>query len=153
MNLVSLVFLTIAITLTLCSSAQADWQYTTWGMSPEQMVEASKGSAIIVPADPQQSRYGFDCVVKGSYQSGYTAFSLTGCFDNQHLKVIVLTFPGQPSSADLDDIVSALSAKYGSPVDGVWTDQNGGNQIHVNCMLSIGVLEILYMPLTTGSGL
>lgn len=41
----------IAVTLLLCSAppAVADWQYTKWGMTPEQVASASNGAVKVIP--------------------------------------------------------------------------------------------------------
>jgi hypothetical protein len=39
----------------VATQAHADWEYASWGMTPEQVVAASKGAAKIIPKDQQQS--------------------------------------------------------------------------------------------------
>lgn len=53
----------LALVLTVCASlpaadALADWQYTRWGMSPRQVVAASRGTATLVPDEykPENDR-------------------------------------------------------------------------------------------------
>lgn len=51
-------------------SARADWEYTKWGMTPEQVAKASKGAAKVIP--PAKRRTG------GAVESGATAAQSLG---------------------------------------------------------------------------
>lgn len=45
----------IGLLIIIATQAHADWEYTRWGMTPEQVVAASKGAAKIIPQDQQKS--------------------------------------------------------------------------------------------------
>src|SRR6266540_3587208 len=44
-------FLAGSFVFSIPSGALANWQYTHWGMSPDEVVKASNGKASLVPAD------------------------------------------------------------------------------------------------------
>lgn len=157
-------FLVFAVLFTFgsISIAKANWQYTRWGMTPDQVVHASKGTASEVPFDPQTSINGLKCVVQGTYQSGSQLFSLSACFDDQGLQMIALSISTGVTLGEIQEFSSALSAKYGTGTPGgssgilpttIWTDQKDGNQIELEDLTSIGQLMILYTPLAAGNGL
>jgi hypothetical protein len=65
-------FFGLSMVILMCSPALADWQYTKWGMTKEQVVEASKGQAtptgtkgaLVAPYEGGgyqfQASFGFD---------------------------------------------------------------------------------------------
>ena len=146
-----------AAVLATASHACADWQYTKWGMTAEQFAQASNGAATLVPYDPWQARDGKECIIKGTYQSEEQEFQLTGCFGRKSLNLVVLTVSGKVSRRDVAELVSSLSAKYGTPSaiqqNYKWTDLKNGNRIELHDFAAIEQVEIFYMPIRTGNGL
>jgi hypothetical protein len=46
----------IAVALLWATPVHADWQYTKWGMTPEQVIEASGGRVSKIPEDQQKAQ-------------------------------------------------------------------------------------------------
>ena len=66
----------------LVPQAHADWEYTKWGMTPEQVVRASKGSVRIVPvADRYKNDDGWEIAVQGPFNTGGLRVDLGFTFD------------------------------------------------------------------------
>jgi hypothetical protein len=66
----------IALPLLLVTPAHANWQYTKWGMTPEQVIDASGNTVSKIPADQQRgkSRPGFVGLLSGVYSTGDFSF-------------------------------------------------------------------------------
>ncbi|GAC1339747.1 MAG: hypothetical protein NVS2B16_26930 [Chloroflexota bacterium] len=144
------------------TGARADWQYTKWGMSPEQFARASHGAASVVPFNQKSVRDGKSCLIQGGYQTDAQNYKLTGCFVGQDLALIVLNLPHPASPSDMINTVSALTAKYGQPTNihtdhvgslYTWIDQQSHNQIQASWIGSINMLDVYYTPIKVGSGL
>jgi hypothetical protein len=142
---------TVALICATIDVARADWQYTKWGMTPDQVVSASNGSASIVPPNG-------GCPVQGTYKSGSQVFSMSACFDNNGLNQIELDMENATPS-DAQQILAALTAKYGNPTPGdnptayQWTDLGSDNQIILWDFSLSGRVLIFYKPTLTGNGL
>jgi hypothetical protein len=96
--------------------ASADWQFTKWGMSPKQVVEASHGQALPLSRDKQvESRIeGLDALLKQDWQSGRFLFTVVYFFQKAGggLTLVNLTLRNNELSYDLE---GALHTKYGAP--------------------------------------
>lgn len=154
----SIVSLLLALSLLIASGeARANWQYSRWGMTPDQFAKQSAGSAFVVPPDQSRTRGGSPCLIDGNYLSGSTSFRLSGCFTQNALSLVVLTFPQKASRHDAGELISALTARYGTPTatrpNYMWTDLKGGNQIELYNVELTQLLEVLYFPLKVGGGL
>ena len=73
-------WLTAIAALLIGPAAHADWQYTKWGMTPEQVVAASGGKAALLPAARRPRIPPLETAASGEFQDGAlelrTAFSL-----------------------------------------------------------------------------
>jgi hypothetical protein len=70
----------IVLALICCGEARADWQYTTWGMTPQQVVSASNNLAK-KSTDPHPDSDGNVTKLVAPYQSGKFAFEAQFAFD------------------------------------------------------------------------
>src|SRR5581483_5006187 len=72
----------IVLALTCCgaSAAKADWEYTRWGMTPQQVVSASKNLAT-ENADLRPDSDGNVTKLVAPYQSGNFSFEARFEFD------------------------------------------------------------------------
>lgn len=50
--------------------ARADWEYTKWGMTPEQVASASKGAVTVIPPGKREKGGIVESGAKGSYAMG-----------------------------------------------------------------------------------
>jgi len=75
----------IVLSLACCSAsaAKADWEYTTWGMTPQQVASASKGlaTASTDPEDLLPDSDGNVSKLVAPYQSGRFSFEAQFGFD------------------------------------------------------------------------
>jgi len=94
----------------IASDAHANWQYTRWGMSPEEFVRASSGQARLVADVLGKSRNGLS-----TYQSGTQTFDVSGCFDGKRSLQMVALSIKSPASGIGADVRGALITKYGRP--------------------------------------
>ncbi|WP_133773434.1 hypothetical protein [Enterovirga rhinocerotis] len=119
------VLLTVA--LVMAGPAIADWQYTRWGMSPAQVIEA--GGGIKPWRRPEADTSTGIIQLVGSYQSSGIGFRAEFKFSQNRLTRVVLT----PKSADCNSLKALMARTYGRiPGQGgtiiqTWRDANSGN--------------------------
>lgn len=96
--------------------AHADWQYTRWGMTPEQVMAASTGQLKAC----DKTCKGRDTSIQiarflGPYQPGPFKFTAHMIFDtrNNALAQVLLDL-NRPN--DTDALIDALMLKYGTPI-------------------------------------
>ncbi len=97
------------------SAAMADWAYTHWGMTPEQVAAASSGAAKVLPP-AQRTRYEEDhweLAVEGTFNDGPLRLSVGFTFDTRGggLKCVMYNVLG----ADVEVLRAALLKRYGKP--------------------------------------
>ena len=108
--------LVIAMNAVAPLDAHADWQYTRWGMTPEQVMAASTGQLKAC----DETCKGQDTSIQiarflGPYQSGPFKFIAYMIFDtrNNALAQVLLDL-NRPN--DTDALIDALMLKYGTPI-------------------------------------
>jgi len=148
----------ICLITSVASSAWADWQYTKWGMTPEQVQRAAGGVLSDRPepcalCDPKP-------LLAGTYSTGDFTFPLVFYFDqSRKLASVGLSLPETRKCHALHD---SLKAKYGTPnwekghppieYHTQWLDAHGGNTVTFHDSVS-GACYISYAPLASGKGL
>jgi hypothetical protein len=101
------------ITVLLSSAAHADWQFTKWGMTPDQVVAASGGKAAVLPAKNHVSSQGLRVVAAMPWESETLHFQVGFMFDGKNaLRRVSMLLKSGGTAADL---LRALKAKYGPP--------------------------------------
>jgi hypothetical protein len=132
-------------------NASADWQYTKWGMSPEQVIEASGGTATWL-SRPDPPRAGRQILLKSTYTSGQLHFDVTFAFSlaAKQLAQVKLLLRDASAGALLRQ---SLIAKYGPPQGGgdsgeeIWRDEASNNLVSLR---DLGIANVvLYKPLKT----
>ena len=105
-------FLSSAIALSLANPALADWQFTKWGMTQEELLTVS-------PINVKNSRFDPECPLTAPLSSNYEVsefLKFTACYgfdkENDSLDYIHLYLRNYAAKGILYD---ALIAKYGSP--------------------------------------
>lgn len=113
-TLPSLASVLTAATLALASAtmADADWQYTTWGSSPEAVVAASNGVATANPNRDKDSSPN-RALLTAPYEGLGFAFDAYFQFDAANRLVFVDLEPRNPS--DCREIRFGLTSTYGKP--------------------------------------
>lgn len=72
-----------------CSTpALADWRYTRWGMSPEEVIAASAGAASAVKDEKGKRVRDYRRLAVGEVAEGDTKFMVEFYFDQKKLKLI-----------------------------------------------------------------
>jgi hypothetical protein len=132
-----LYIMALSATLAACP-AHADWQFTRWGMSPDEVVRASGGAAHVVE-HPSSSNNGDLFAVEGSYQAAGRSYATRFSFTNGKL-----TGANLMPQVDRDDstlclgIRDDLLTRYGvasvdsrvGPIQMVrWSDRETNNNI------------------------
>lgn len=134
-----------ATLLALASPARADWQFTKWGMTPEQVEKASAGRApLISPREFSDSLI----LNAGEYRSGEHHFNAEYLYKDRRLTGVHLRLKSDTCGL----LKSDLKARYGKPDDiirlGVagatwfWTDSKNGNG--VTLLDAIGTCTVMY---------
>jgi hypothetical protein len=147
----------VNLSLMFTGTASANWQYTRWDMTPEQVVTASRGAAHAVPYDPGKSRNGLRCLVRGQYSIGDEVFDTYFCFDEQRRLRFVLLEIENPTPQQIESLKNALLTKYGEPQSRnsdswFWTISKENNVIQFNDMKLITSISIIYKSGSAGMG-
>jgi len=143
-----------ATTFVLSSPAVAGWQYTNWGMSPEQVVAASKGKASSGSGEPgdRVSDSPLEVGAVGTHSSGKWQFRTVFYFDGGKLSYIKATL--QNGEKGCGSLWADMKSVYGKPFSedhdaimgtAIWQDSTKNNRV---ALLEIGDLcAIDYKPL------
>lgn len=147
-----------AFAILLPAPAAADWQYTRWGMTQQQVMAASKGAARQNPnlvADTGTHR-NERALLAAPYSAGRLSFRAQFFFDNGQQKLVkvrlVLT-----AGADCTDVRAELMNLYGQPLSraaGVvvrWQDTKRRNTVTLANWGS-GGCNLEYEPLDQSGG-
>ena len=110
----STAWLTGVAILMFTSPVQADWQYTKWGMTPEQVVAASGGRAALLPAQQRPGIPPLETAASGELQDGSLALRTTFLF-NTDGGGLACVFYGVTSSNGSDAFKASLVSRYGQP--------------------------------------
>jgi hypothetical protein len=103
----------------LCSCltvpAKANWAYTQWGMTPEQVAAASSGAVQVLPSS-QRTRndvLGWEMAAKGTYKDGSLTMDIGFTFDTQHggLTCVMYNVMGDDATV----LRETLGKRYGKP--------------------------------------
>jgi hypothetical protein len=153
----------IVLALACCgaSVAQADWKYTKWGMTPQQVVSASNNLAK-EGSDLSPDSNGNVSKLVASYQSGKFPFEAQFGFDAaDRLSSVTLVLNDRSASMDMDmgadmkmdhgdchALQVSVNAEYGPPQGGgtadmlysieTWQDQKNQNNIKYAVLYGTG---------------
>ena len=131
-------FLSILIAFfALSSSAYGDWGYTSWGMSPEQVLTASSGKAYKNDNIKGESTDDAYALLKAPYSAGRFSFEAYFLFDKTSNKLTTVNLELLNPKLG-HSLHGALMSKYGAPIsrnDGgitglsTWRDEESNNHI------------------------
>jgi hypothetical protein len=153
----------IVLALACCgaSAAKADWKYTKWGMTPQQVVSASnnlarEGSDLRPDSDGNVSK------LVAPYKNGIFPFEAQFGFDAaDRLSSVTLVLNDRSASMDMDmaadikmhqgechDLQVSVNAEYGPPQGGgtadmlysteTWQDQKNKNNVKYTVLYGTG---------------
>ena len=97
--------------------AHADWAYTHWGMTPEQVVAASHGTAKLLPAAnrTRDDSDHWEMSVEGAYTDGRIPLSTGFTFDTRSGGLTCVFY--NAVGADARAVIPMLVERYGRPVE------------------------------------
>ena len=152
----------------ICSSAakgaweytkKPDWEYTKWGMTPQQVVSASKNLATEA-SDLRPDSDGNVTKLVAPYQSGKFSFEAQFGFDaTDRLASVTLVLNDKAAGMDMGadtnmdhgvcyDLLVSVNAAYGPPQGGgsvhmqysieTWQDQTNKNKITYTALDGVG---------------
>ncbi len=98
----------------IATPTSANWQYTTWGSTPDQVVQASNGRARPNP-DRGKDPLPNVALLTTDYEASGVLFRVYFVFDPSNRLKMVDMSPVDPRNCD--SVVSALSNSYGAPGD------------------------------------
>jgi hypothetical protein len=98
--------------LLIAPAAHADWQYTHWGMTPEQTVAASRGAAQLVPEKNRPRGLPLLTAATGSYQDGPLQLRVTFQFNTASNGLACVSY-GVNSHDNDAAFKAALIKRYG----------------------------------------
>jgi hypothetical protein len=117
------------------SALLADWQFTKWGMTPEEVALISKGSAAITNEERDDSYVGN----RGKFSGGTYQFDAEYVFKASGLSKVSLKLLS-PGACSI--LASDLRVKYGAPVSvqspiptikkTIWSDLKEGNKVELS---------------------
>jgi hypothetical protein len=146
----------LSLALTIGTNAHAAWQYTTWEMTPEQVIAASGGKVHphIQTQGEHISNSPITAQAAGTYTSGAYDFTTVFYFNNSNNKLSRIDMELKNSTACYD-LKTELEGKYGPPEKAtdlleiwIWRDKAKNNRIN---LLRIGEqsCSLSYIPLVT----
>jgi hypothetical protein len=94
----------IVLALVCCGEAKADWEYTKWGMTPQQVISASKKLAK-ESTDPHPDSDGNVTKLVAPYQNGKFAFEAQFAFDAaDRLSSVTLVLNDKSTHMEMDSM-------------------------------------------------
>src|SRR5690349_20260767 len=106
--------------------AFANWEWTHWGMTPDEVIAASDGKVTAGEPKPEQSIQGFEHRATGSWSQYGFDFVSDFYFDpGTGLRIVALSMAEPAKCADLR---AALAKEFGTPqetsdVHDLWTNR------------------------------
>lgn len=122
-------FFAVTCMLAAASPAVADWQYTRWGMTPQQVVAASRGAAK-PNTDNEAHRDNYKTLLKAPFAAGEHRFTASFIFNNQNrlIRVSLLMEGGNCESLGF-----TLRSQYGQSttrgLGSTWRDEVRKNNV------------------------
>jgi hypothetical protein len=121
-------YLAAALACVAASPAEADWQYTRWGMTPKQVVAASRGAAK-PNTDGEATRDNYKTLLRAPFVAGEHRFTASFIFNNQNRLIrISLGLTG----GNCERLGFDLRSQYGDAVRGLpyrWRDERRKNNV------------------------
>jgi len=109
-------FLVVLAVAALSGTARADWQYTKWGMTPEQVVRASGGKVSMLPSGERRrvEEANLETSATGTFQDGSLPLRVVFSFDTKS-GGLSCVFHGVTDPAQNDAFKALLLKRHGPP--------------------------------------
>jgi hypothetical protein len=141
------------VLLSAVSTARADWAYTTWGMSPDQVAKASNGGVHVIPEAERKTveeanlRNG----AEGTYRDDGVDFHVGFAFDvksgglkcvfytvvdgakNSAMRELMIKRYGEPSGHSDIPAIGMIAMNWDKATDEInlqWVENNPGGVSH-----------------------
>jgi hypothetical protein len=116
MNKALLLMMALAL---LPASGHADWQYTKWGMKPEDAVKASHGAVKLLAVKDRKKGSPTDTekVAEGTFQDGGVRLDVEFLVDKKSGGLVCVTYT-PPNAAQNEALKQILIKRYGRPIGG-----------------------------------
>jgi hypothetical protein len=113
---ISSVCAVFAVSCAVCAGAHADWEYTKWGMTPEQVAAASKGEVKVLPPDKRRKveEAHMESGAEGTHAAGPLKVKVGFSFDTQTGGLICVSY-GVDRGAENDALKDWMVKQYGPP--------------------------------------
>lgn len=142
-----------ALAAAWASPAAANWQYTTWEMSPEQVIAASGGQARAASAGGDLT-VGSTKGAEGTFTAADRIFNVRFYFAEQKLRKVTLSLHGVGTCNQTNQDMQAI---YGAPIEvqggmvatAVWLDRVHGNRVKM--IQTLDYCQIDYSPLASAA--
>lgn len=142
-------------TLAVAARAQADWQYTRWGMKPAQVIATSSG-LVHAGSGEKSAQDSTTQGAAGTYAVADLTFEAAFYFDAKGLQTVGLSLHNDQQCLALQ---RDLLAKYGEPVEKtggsvqrrMWADRAHGNRVAL-VTTDLAFCQLIYAPLISAAG-
>jgi hypothetical protein len=113
--------------LAMAGRAEANWQYTRWGMTPAQVVAASAGAVHLIPPEHRlgPSRPDVETCAEGMFTDGKLRLNVSFSFGGHNRGLVLVSYLVQDASQNTllrDRLVHA----YGMPAPDGDADMGSG---------------------------
>jgi hypothetical protein len=107
---------TVVLAVWSTGAARADWAYTHWGMTADQVAASSSGAVKVLPAAgrTRDEADHWELAAEGAYRDGALALRVGFTFDTDRggLKCVLYNVSGD----DVEALQAVLLKRYGKPV-------------------------------------
>jgi hypothetical protein len=100
--------------LLIAPAVQADWEYTRWGMTPEQVVAASGGKAKLLPEEKRPRVPALVTAATGEFNDGAMQLRTVFSFNIERGGLACVSY-GVLSPDQNGAFRTALASRYGPP--------------------------------------
>lgn len=107
----------LALAMVLPAAARADWQYTKWGMKPEEAVKASNGAMKMLPAKDRRKAdiTKTEKVAEGAFEDGALRLQVEFLIDTASGGLVCVAYAtSDPAQNGL--LRQTLIKRYGLPM-------------------------------------
>lgn len=106
----------LAVALLPLNTARADWAYTKWGMTPEQVAKASGGAVAVLPADKRRTikEINLENAAEGTFIDGKLRLRVNFSFDTRTGGLACIGYVVE-DKAQGEQLRDWLVQRYGKP--------------------------------------
>lgn len=147
----------IVLIVLATSPAHADWQFTKWGMTQEEVIAAGGPEIVSVEVGEREKQRvtGGAPTLKMRYESGRYEFNVYFIFGDRDRKLMQVRSVLR-RGGNCDALYQTLRQKYGEKnvierlgrdvIISTWRDEEAGNEV---ALVQAGECTIVYSPLSS----